>query len=257
LQRLCQDVVPVAGLLAQAAVTLREAEYRTFRRLAELPHEEMDELLLSVDRFTMRPATIDPAERGALLRRFALYGVRVGLDAVRVGKGARAAGLADALLEASGVGALRALLAEQFAARRDLLKGRAALLALSALAERYPVPGSEQVEADIERILTSTHAFAEIRMLDAIRVGDVPLSENDTAEVFRLLGGHGASSAARLGVAPDADSTLIAAAAAEVLDRWQRRAENPLTRHEIVEVARTVVRTCEGITASQTEAPVL
>ncbi len=86
LARLCQTVVPVAGLLAQAAVTMREDEYRLFRRLAELPDAELEELLLSVDRFSQRPGPAPAADRVTLLRRFGIFGTRTAVQIIRGGR---------------------------------------------------------------------------------------------------------------------------------------------------------------------------
>jgi hypothetical protein len=83
LKRLCQAVVPVAGLLAQAAVTLRESDYRLVGRLCELPATELDEMLLSVDRFSFRPGPVPPDLRAALVRRLGIFGVRIAVREVR------------------------------------------------------------------------------------------------------------------------------------------------------------------------------
>ena len=53
----------------------------------------------------------------------------------------------------------------------------------------------------------------------------------------------------RLGLTPDADMAALRAAAMEALTRWQRRAENPLTSHELAIAARVAVRSCEGMLA--------
>ena len=50
-QPLCQNVVSVAGLLAVAAKTLREDEFQALRILASLGREELEDHLLSADRF--------------------------------------------------------------------------------------------------------------------------------------------------------------------------------------------------------------
>src|SRR3712207_7295559 len=52
---LFRSVLPVAGLLAHASATLREAEYALLTTLARAPREATDELLLTADRFLGRP----------------------------------------------------------------------------------------------------------------------------------------------------------------------------------------------------------
>ncbi len=250
LSRLCQTVVPVAGLLAQAAVTLREDELRLFRQLADLPGTELEELLLSVDRFAVRPGPAPAADRAQLLRRFGIFGTRTAVAIVRDGRGATAADLADALLAVSGVEELRALLGAQFAGRSDLLKGRAALLALADLARTVPVARSEALEADVERIQAGAHELAEMRLLNALRAGEVALPGTQGDEAARLLGAGGADVRARLGLGPSAEDAEVDAALAGALDRWQRRAENPIAIGPAVEAARVLVRTCEALVAA-------
>ncbi|HEX3623085.1 MAG TPA: dynamin family protein [Acidimicrobiales bacterium] len=255
LRRLCQTVVPVAGLLAQAAATLREDEFRLLRQLVDLPPAELEELLLSVDRFSVRPGPAPPAERLALLRRFGIFGTRTAVQLLREGQGATAPALATALLAVSRLDDLRELLRVQFAGRRDLLKGRAALLALGALVRRFPVAGSAGVAADVERIQSSAHELVEIRLLNALRTGEVTLRAEQEAEAVRLLGADGTDPRARLGLSPAAPDADVTAAFADVLARWQRLAENPIATGEAVDAARVLIRTCEALAASIPTAP--
>ncbi len=249
LARLCQTVVPVAGLLAQAAVTMREDEYRLFRRLAELPDGELEELLLSVDRFAARPGPAPAAERVALLRRFGIFGTRTAVHLIREGLGADATALKAGLLAVSGVDDLRSLLAQQFAARSDLLKGRAALLALADLVRRMPVAGTDALEADVERVQAGAHELVEMRFLNALRSGELTLPAGQDAEAARLLGGDGPDPRARLGLDASAGDADVRAALADALGRWQRRAESPLAFGPAKEAAQAVVRACEALAA--------
>jgi len=249
LSRLCQTVVPVAGLLAQAAVTMREDEYRLLRSLVELPEVELEELLLSVDRFATRPGPAPAAERVALLRRFGIFGTRTAVHLIRTGQGGDASSLGAALLAVSGVEDLRTLLGQQFAARADLLKGRAALLALGDLARRRPVPSSDGLEAGVERVQAGAHELVEMRFLNALRAGELTLPAGQAAEATRLLGGEGPDRRARLGLDAGAGEPEVAAALTDALGRWQRRAENPLAFGPAAEAARAVVRACEALAA--------
>jgi hypothetical protein len=45
----------------------------------------------------------------------------------------------------------------------------------------------------------------------------------------------------------DAPPAALRAAASEALDRWQRRAENPMLSRAAADACRVVVRTCEGL----------
>ncbi len=245
LRRVCQAVIPIAGLLAQGAVTMRESDYRRLRQIDALPVAERDELLISVDRFSLRPSPVPPADRAVLLRRFGIFGVRVALKLIGEGSGTSAPELARALIAESGLDQLRNLLATQFSARRDLLKGRATLVALETLAERYPQPGSAVITEEIERIRASAHELVEIRLLNALRAGAVAFSDREVDDAERLLGIEGMEVRARLGLGADAGETEVTAAFTAALARWQRRAENPLASPGAVEAAEVLVRTCE------------
>ena len=82
---LCQSVLPVAGLLAETAVTLRHEEFQQLQTLSELPRPELDELLLSVDRFVAERSAIriSPGARERLLQRFGMFGIRLGIATFR------------------------------------------------------------------------------------------------------------------------------------------------------------------------------
>ncbi|MGH8886201.1 MAG: dynamin family protein [Egibacteraceae bacterium] len=252
-RRLCQTVVPVAGLLAQAGMTLREAEYAALVRVATAPRDEAERLLLSADRFAraQTPIPLAPEERAALLRRFGLYGVRLASTLIRQGA-ASASELAPQLVRRSGLDELREVLATQFTQRRDLLKARSALLGLDHVLRHQPRPGTQPLAAEVERILAGAHAFAELRLLNALRTGAVALGAGELDEAERLLGGAGTSPGARLGLPDEADAEDLRHAALDAVARWQRRAESPLSPRAVADAARVVVRTCEGLLAALT-----
>lgn len=250
-RRLCQTVVPVAGLLAQAGTTLREAEYAALARLATAPREDAEGLLLSADRFVRAPTSIPltPDERAALLRRFGLFGVRLASTLIRRGA-ENASELGGQLVRRSGLEELREVLATQFTQRRDLLKARSALLALSQLLHRQPCPGTQPLAAEVERILAGAHAFAELRLLNALRTGAVALDPGTLDEAERLLGGAGNRPATRLGLPAESSAEELRRTALDALARWQRRAESPLSPRAVTDAARVVVRSCEGLLAT-------
>ena len=78
LRRLCPVVVPVAGLLAFAGVTLRQTEFRSLTALAGADPAETEELMLTGDRFDHRPSSVPVTEleRQHLQERLGLFGVR-------------------------------------------------------------------------------------------------------------------------------------------------------------------------------------
>ncbi len=248
LRALCQTVLPVAGLLAETATTLTEDEFRALETLANQPRNETDELMLSADRFIADHATgkLTPLERRHLLDRFGIFGIRVALPLIRLGRCARARDLADTLIGRSGVDALRSELLERFGARRDILQGRSALLALDAVVGAATGPEARELSREIERVAAGEHAFAEIRLMNDHRRGLIPFPSGDHEMVERLLGVHGRSPAAMAGLAPDAPPDDVRASLVEAVEHWRRRQESPLSTRELSEAARILVRTCEG-----------
>ena len=115
--------------------------------------------------------------------------------------------------------------------------------------QHHPVPGSEAVDAAVERVQSGARELAEVRLLNALRSGAVVLRNADATEADRLLGGQGVDTHSRLGLSPDADSATVSVAIGDALARWQRRAENPLAPAVVADAARVLVRTCEGMAA--------
>ena len=104
LRRICQAVVPVAGLIAQAGVTLREDEFHAFGLLAGLGPDDLESLLMSVDDFVDQDPVatsvsgLTSVEREDLLERFGLFGIRRSVDLVRTGGAPTSSRLADELV---------------------------------------------------------------------------------------------------------------------------------------------------------------
>ncbi len=251
IRSLCQTVVAVAGLLAETGRTMRQHEFAALTTLAALPRPELDSMLLSVDRFSrVETGVLDSDARARLMERFGLFGVRLGATLIRQGVTDPTA-LSAELVRRSGLDDLRAVLATQFAERRELLKARSALLAIDLVLHREPRPSSAPLAAEMERILAGAHEFAELRVLGTIRAGVVQLPPDALTEAERLLGGSGSAPATRLGLEPSAGGDDIQAAALDAAARWQRRAESPLSSRSVSDVARLVVRSCEGVLAAR------
>jgi hypothetical protein len=250
-RRVVQAVVPVAGLLAETAVTLTETEVAHLRKVADVPVAEAEDLLLTADRFIERMPELGLTsfEREALLKRFGLFGVRLGATLLRRSSSITATELARDLAERSGLGELQEVLGSLFFERRDVLKSRSALLAVDTLVRTHARPGSEALAAEVEEIMASAHPFNELRVLSSVRAGWVGGKPDVVEDLERVIGGAGAAAHLRLNLAPDASLAELTSAANDALARWQRRAENPLTAHEMVIAARVAVRSCEGMLA--------
>jgi dynamin family protein len=247
---LCQTVVAVAGLLAQTGRTMRQDEFTALTTLASLPRSDNEAMLLSVDRFSRTELDSPDAEtRARLMERFGLFGVRLATTLIRQGM-TDPNTIAAELVKRSGLDELRSVLSTQFSERRDLLKARSALLAIDLVLTREPRASTAPLAAEVERILAGAHEFAELRLLSTLRAGAVKLPKEALQEAERLLGGDGGASTARLGLEPDAGPQEMWDAAMDAAGRWRRRAESPMSSRAVSEVARLVVRSCEGILAS-------
>jgi hypothetical protein len=249
-RRVCSTIVPVAGLLAEAAATLTEAEFRAVARLAALPDEARSELLLSSDRFVDPDATtgVAEAERAHLLGRLGLFGVRLAVDRVAAGAVSSSRQLADELRAVSGVGELRRVLERDVLARRDLLKARSVLGALGRLVRTVEVPGGERLAAQLEALVAGAHELAEVRLLAGLRSGAVDLAGDLEAEVEQLL--RAGTTWERLGLGPEAGGEEVRRRITEGVGRWRRRAEMPTTPKPQREAAAVVVRSYEGLLAT-------
>jgi hypothetical protein len=248
---LCQNVVAMAGLVAQAGRTLRETEFAALSALAGVPRDELDPVLLSADRFALAELRlpVGPEVRRALLDRFGLFGVRLAITLVRTGCDSHPK-LAAQLVQRSGLSELRESIASYFTDRRDVLKARSALIALDSVVRGDPRPEAAKLAADVERVLCGAHDFRELRLLASLQVGRTRLPEGLDEEAGRLVGAEGTSLAARLGFDEGTAEPQLRGALLDALRRWQDVAGDPLLSHDQRRAARVVVRTCEGILAT-------
>jgi hypothetical protein len=254
---LVQTVLPVAGLLAESAVTLRQDEYRLFQELAAAPLDRSAPLLLSADRFVdpESPIDIDVERREKVLGRFGLFGVRLSVALLQHGLVSSAAELSTELLERSGLPDLRALILSHFADRADVLKARAALAAVDQALNAHPISSGDELRRRQEEIRAGTHDFAELRLLDDLRCGTVDVPGEQRAEMERLLGAVGREPTQRLGLPADTSAEIVQEAALAELDRWQRTAESPMAPGELRRAADVLRRTCEALYIATLEAP--
>jgi len=246
---ICQAVVPVSGLLALTARTLRQSEFVALEKLAGVDAAELTKAMLSVDRFVREDSSlpVDAATRAALLDRFGMFGIRISIAVLRAGVGDSVA-LADELLERSGLVALRDVIDQQFAQRSDLLKAHTVLLSLRRFVQSNPIYATRYILADIDPLLADTHAFEELRLLSQLRSRPTTLNEDEIASLRRIIGGSGTDAASRLGLQPDApyDGPRAAFAAAQ---RWRRRADHPLNDPFTTRACRAAVRSAEAMVA--------
>ena len=101
----------------------------------------------------------------------------------------------------------------------------------------------------LEQIRAGAHEFAELRLLNGLRLGEVDLRAEEADEVERLMGAAGGGIGGRLGLAPDTPPEELSRVLFATLARWRQRAENPMSSLAVSAASRVVVRTCEGMYA--------
>ncbi|MCX2933865.1 dynamin-like GTPase family protein [Mycobacterium sp. CVI_P3] len=246
---ICQAVVPVSGLLALTARTLRQSEFAALEKLAAVDVGELNKAMLSVDRFVRADSAlpVDAPTRAQLLDRFGMFGIRISIAVLRSGV-SDSVRLADELLERSGLVALRDVIDQQFAQRSELLKAHTALVTLRRFVERHPITATPYIIADIDPLLADTHAFEELRLLSQLRSRPTTLTDDEMVSLRRIIGGSGTDPASRLGLTAETPDDGPRAAFAAAL-RWRRRSEHPLNDPFTTRACRGAVRSAEALVA--------
>jgi hypothetical protein len=250
LRSLALGVVPIAGLLAQTARSLRQAEFSILSELASLDRRERERLLLSADRFVRPggPLTATPEARADLLDRFGVFGLRLAAALLRGGISDPTV-LAHELARRSGLDELLAVMTGQFQARAGQLKARTALVGIEKLLQDRPRSGTDAVAATLERLLAGAHAFRELRLLAEARTTGLPLEPQLAAEAERMIGGDGVAAHERLGLSRDTPEDELREHALACLRRWHAVAADPLGGRAVAGACQTVVRSCEELLA--------
>jgi hypothetical protein len=257
LRGLCAAVVPMAGLLAETGLTLREDEVAALRMLANTDETTLERMLLSADSFCeLSSSELTVESRRDLLARLGMFGVRLALQEIKAGRGTTAATLGPILVEHSGLTALRELLTRHFAPRARVLQARSALTALRAIA-RSVKDVSPAVAADIERrveqVEATTVQFAQVRAAHLVGSGAVTVTAGERTELERLLSGAGADVV--LGLGPSASVDDVRNAALAGISRWRTAAGDPLADPTYVEVCDVAARTLEQIYTTHMATP--
>jgi hypothetical protein len=249
LRRLCPIVVPVDGLLAHSSVTLQEREFTLLSRIARAGRSEVEQLLLTADRFLARTTSIRMTadERILLLDRFGLFGVRLSVHLIADQGVDTASELAIQLAQRSGLVRLRSALLKQFDRRSRVLRARSALLELHEILGSDGFGDRTALLAELEALYASTNAFAEVDLLSALHAGEVDLKQSRLEILDRLMGSKGDDPQSRLGLRPEASESEIREAALTALQVWQRAAEHPLSSSQARAAARVAIRTLEGL----------
>lgn len=245
---LCQSVIPVAGLLAFAAATLRQREFAAFEALATVPAEELGVALLSADRFGRAelPLPVPGELRAQLAERFGMFGIRLAVTLIRLGV-RDSASLAAELGQRSGLDELRTVLDVQFAQRAEELKAHSALTALARILLANPGTAADALLPRVRTLLADVHGFAELRLLGHLRAEELPLPAADLAELHRLVGGSGVASHLRLGLSAHTDLATQREEALAAVNKWRARARHPLADQFTANACLTAARSAEGL----------
>jgi anti-sigma regulatory factor (Ser/Thr protein kinase) len=152
------------------------------------------------------------------------------------------AGLDEPIVDPSQVGDIR---------RAELLKARSALQVLDAVVRSSPrgADRANRLLYQLERIRAGAHQLTEIDLIDELRSGTLPLTDDEQRVAEELLGASGADPRARLGLGADADTGEVRLAAQVQLARWQHRASHPASTRTVRNVAEVLVSTCEELLA--------
>lgn len=250
-QSWCATVVPVAGLIAETGATLREDEAARLRDMAGLDPGELEEMLLSVDRFTAPGVSPLTSEyRRDLIVRLGLFGVRLCLGRLRADPGLTASALAAGLLATSGVDRLIDVLETDLGPRSSALQARSALVGLRALAgelETEDPVAATRLQAGIERVESGAHELAELHLLHLVLTGQVVFPEDRMREITRLT--TDGEPWERMGLGSEAGHEEVRAAAVGGIERWRTAAAHPLSDRVTVDACEIVVRCYERLYA--------
>lgn len=255
LRRLVQTVVPVNGLLAANAPWLSDDDHAALAALATVPAAVLGRALVAAEIFVRAPELdlVHAARRADLIRRLGPFGLRLAVELVGSGRAPNARSVAQHLVAQSGLPELRELLDTRFAARADALKARAALVAAERATELMPDNQAEWLRGRIEALLAGAHELAELGELNGLRIATPDLPPELLVEAERLLGGSGVAPFQRLGLGPAAAGGELRAAAVDAVDRWRTIGEGVFFDTASTRLARTVVRSAEGVVAAVTQ----
>ena len=249
-RELSQEAVPVSALVASAAAATGEREFAALAALANAPRAELDDALLSADRFVRPEATlpVDAGIRESLLARFGMFGLRLATTLIRQGASDPPA-LAAQLVQRSGLDELRDAIRRHFADRADLLKARAALMGLDVLLRQEPHPAAAGILGELDRVLAGAHEYSELRLLGDLGADRLRLPHELEAEAARLIGGHGTHPVDRLALDAEypPNDPRYQQALFGALWRWREHAESASLSPAQRSAAATVVRSCENL----------
>ena len=101
------------------------------------------------------------------------------------------------------------------------------------------------LDREIERVEAASHELAELRVLHTLLEGTLQVSDEERAEIERLMASDDPRE--RLGLQPGASPGEAVSEALAAAERWRSRGESPLADRETVEACDVLARSYEGI----------
>jgi hypothetical protein len=244
---LCQTAVPIAGLIAFTAKTLRQREFNELRQLATVEPDDLELALLSADRFVRSDRLpIDAQARASLIRRFGPFGIRIALTSLRAGA-ADSSSLVNDLLARSGIGELEQVIDVHFGQRAEELKAHTALLALKDVFRANHTPAVAQLAKEVNELIANAHGFQELRLLAKLRSTRTTLNDKDLRDLQRMLGSRGTGAAERLSLEQFALAGVGADTALAEVKRWRAKAKHPLADPFTASACLVAARSAENV----------
>jgi signal transduction histidine kinase len=183
--------------------------------------------------------TLAGSVRDALQNALTWYGQAATAEKVRQLRTDLDLSLSPATADAAPAAAVR---------RSMILAAWSVLRDLEALVHSEPpATGAEALLRHLEQIRSGAHDLAEVDAIDALRSGTCTLGADDIEKAARLLGESGSDARSRLGLEPDADESLVVAAAEQAVTLWRARASHPAMAPNTRTLAATVVHSCEHL----------
>ncbi len=247
---LCTTVVPIAGLIAETGLTLREDEAWALRSLADTAGPVLERMLRAVDAFCDPGVSELTVElRRELLDRLGIFGVRFCVAEIRAQRASTASALSQALVAESGLQALRDLISGLFLPRAHILKARTALLNLRSIArdlELIDPNKAHRLAVEVERCEASSPDFAELRLNHLVMSGIVTFDDEQRRELTVLMS-PGAGAEARLGADQAFDHAALRSRALAGVERWRTSGAAPMADVAMREACETMAHTYESL----------
>ncbi len=234
--RVFYTVLPVSGLLALGARTVTGEELEALAALSRLDEELVRRRLRNAPNFTTREyedVPVPPELRNALFDRLGQYGIWEAARLMREGADSEDE-IRAALLERSGMHALRDLVTSHFGRRALLIKARTGirkgLAEVFTLRQQFNGDAARAASAaggELEALEAGEPAFEEFALLRTYyhEADSLSLTDEEGVELRRVTGEEGTSIGERLGLGDRALPGEMMRVIERRLSHWRQRRE--------------------------------